>query len=276
MPPIPWRVQTTDHPGSTQKEIEQEPDWNKAHRHEHRVGYKSYRYGRRPGVTHADDERTADDDDVEKAREGYKVISNKAKRGDLVNFRDIVLNEKDLHLRHPENRSLGWRFVLQCTEDWVKNEEEWPANIEKRKKEEEQKRKVSDEQSKEDEKSAADDHGNLDEEKWKRENGEANKHHDAYAEGAEDSGYSSGDSNKQKTEYERLRERYTPQEVALLRSLQHEKEYIQRLAQNDGKGKSQQTQNMSTITIDEADQFSPDNWLPRSSDLIRLTGSTLR
>lgn len=30
--------------------------------------------------------------------------------------------------------------------------------------------------------------------------------------------------------------------------------------------------NTPIIVLDEADQFSPDNWLPRSSDLIRLTG----
>lgn len=74
------------------------------------------------------------------------------------------------------------------------------------------------------------------------------------------------------SEYEKLRERYSPQEIALLRALQHEKDYITTLEQNDGKRKSPQHNNRSTISIDEADQFSPDNWLLRSSDLIRLTG----
>ncbi|KAB8336849.1 hypothetical protein FH972_021157 [Carpinus fangiana] len=245
MPPIPWRVQRTHHPGSTKEEIEQEPDWKTGHQHEHRIGYRN-RYDRKPGVTHEQDEHTETDDLVSEARKDYRNLEEKAKKGELINFRDIVLNEKDLHLRHPENRSLGWRFVLQCSEDWVKNVEEWPANTSDR----------SD--------------GTLDEEKWKRQNGEGNKHHDAY--GAEDSGYSSEESNKDKTGYEKLRERYTPQEIALLRALQHEKDYIKTLEQNDGKRKSPQTHNRSTISIDEADQFSPDNWLPRSSDLIRLTG----
>ncbi|EAT90548.1 nitrate reductase [Parastagonospora nodorum] len=269
MPPIPWRVQTTSHPGSTRDEIEQEPDWNAEHRHEHRIGYKN-RYDRLPGVTHERDEHTQIDD-VEQAREGYEKLIKEAKHGDLINFRDIVLNENDLHLRHPENRSLGWRFVLQCTEDWVKNKEDWPANIQKRKKEEEAKKKEDDEKGADSSTSKQDD-GHLDEEKWKRENGEGSKHHDAYSGNADDSGYSSEESDKQKTGYEKLLERYTPQEIALLKALQHEKDYIHNLEQNDGKRKSPQTHNRSTISIDEADQFSPDNWLPRSSDLIRLTG----
>ena len=36
-----------------------------------------------------------------------------------------------------------------------------------------------------------------------------------------------------------------------------------------------QHHNKSTIAIDEQDQFSPDNWLPRSDHLIRLTGKHL-
>jgi nitrate reductase (NAD(P)H) len=270
MPPIPWRVNITDHPGSSRAEIDQEPDWQAEHQHEHRIGYKN-RYDRKPGVTHAQDEHTEADDLTHEAQEGYKKLARISKEGDLVNFRDVVLNEKDLHLRHPENRSLGWRFVLQCSEDWVKNKEEWPANIQKWQKEEEANKKAAGEK-KDDTKPSKQIDGTLNEEKWKRENGTGHKHHDAYAGGAEDSGYSSDESNKQNTEYEKLRERYTPQEIALLRALQHEKDYIQNLEQNDGKRKSPQTHNRTTISIDEADQFSPDNWLPRSSDLIRLTG----
>jgi nitrate reductase (NAD(P)H) len=273
MPPIPWRVHTTNHPGSSSVEIEQEPNWGSEHQHEHRIGYKN-RSDRQPGVTHEQDEQY----DTETVREGYEEVFRREKAGDLVNFRDIVQNEKDLHLRHPENRSLGWRFVLECTEDEIKNNEKWPANIEKRKKEEEAKKEEEEKNEKEekDDKASPDasnqDNGHLNEEQWKRENGEGDKHHDAYAAGAQDSGYSGDESDKPKTEYEKLRERYSPQEIALLRALQHERDYVQNLEQNNGKRKSPQTHNRSTISIDEADQFSPDNWLPRSSELIRLTG----
>ncbi|KAH7401282.1 hypothetical protein BKA66DRAFT_564936 [Pyrenochaeta sp. MPI-SDFR-AT-0127] len=271
MPPTPWRVQITRHPGSSREEIEEEPDWEVQHRHEHRVGYKN-RNNRRPGITHGNDERH-EHDELRKAREDYKKLVERSKKGDLINFRDIVLNEKDLHLRHPENRSLGWRFVLQCTEDWIKNKQEWPANLRKREKEEEEKKqKEREEKHKDGSDDAQPNGGSQDEEKWKRDQGESHKHHDAYADGSDDSGYSSDETEKRKSEYERLRERYTPQEITLLRMLQHEKEYIHNLEQNDGKRKSPQGQNRSTISIDEADQFSPDNWLPRSADLIRLTG----
>lgn len=139
MPPVPWRVRTTNHPGSSLDEIEQEPNWETEHQHEHRVGYKN-RNNRHPGVTHEHD----DQDDTQTARAGYDEIARREEEGDLVNFRDIILNEKDLHLRHPENRSLGWRFVLQCTEDGVKNNEKWPANIQKQKKEKEAKKRCGD------------------------------------------------------------------------------------------------------------------------------------
>jgi nitrate reductase (NAD(P)H) len=268
MPPVPWRVETTDHPGSTQEEIVQEPDWSQHHDDGHRIGYRN-RDDRLPGITHGSDEQLGADE-IEEARKDHKDLVEKAKKGDLVNFRDIVLSEKDLHLRYPENRSLGWRYVLPYSEDWVKNREEWPANVQKLEKEQNEKRQKEEEQSNTRNKQQCD--GILDEEKWKREQGDSNKHHDAYAGNAEDSGYSSDEPEKQKSEYEKLRERYSPQEIALLRAIQHEKDYIQRLEQNNGKRKSPQTHNRSTISIDEADQFSPDNWLPRSSDLIRLTG----
>ena len=50
--------------------------------------------------------------DIQGACEDYKALMEKARKGELINFRDIVLNEKDLHLRRPENRSQGWRYVL--------------------------------------------------------------------------------------------------------------------------------------------------------------------
>lgn len=268
MPQIAWRVQITSHPGSSQEEIEHEPDWEVQHSHEHRVGYRN-RHDRRPGITQEHNE----DEELNEAREGHKKLMERAKKGDLINFRDIVLSEKDVHLRHPENQSLGWRYVLPCTEDWVKNKEEWPANVQKREKEDkERKEKEREEKNKDGSKAHQEDEGSQNEAKWKRDQGEGQKHHDAYAGGSEDLSYSRDISEKHKTEYEQLRERYTPQEITLLRMLQHEKDYIASLDQDDGKRKSPQRHNRSTISIDEADQFSPDNWLPRSSDLIRLTG----
>lgn len=283
---IPWKVSVRHHPGSSAQDIKNEPHWTTGH--QHRIGYRN-RQDRVPGLTHQYDEAgdppdltrspSSSDQDAEaefdeEAKEGYRKLKEKAQRGELVNFRDIVTNEKDLHLRYPENRSLGWRYVLDATEDWVKNEEEWPANVEKRQKEEAAKKEKESHtedgvqmNSTDQEKPQAQE-TDQEENDWKRKDGENSKHHDAYA--ADDE--NSGSEKEDKSEYEKLLERYTPQEIALLRSLQHEKDYRSKLQQNDGKRKSPQTQNRTTIAIDEQDQFSPDNWLPRSDNLIRLTG----
>lgn len=299
MPPnIPWHTTVTDHPGSSKQDILDEPSWStEGYRHQHRIGYRN-RQDRLPGLTHDGDEAgdvpdltnssdsSEPDDEAEvdeKAKEDFLKLKGRVEKGELVNFRDIVTNEKDLHLQFPQNRSIGWRYVLEASEDWVKNEENWPANIERKKKEDakkkEQESKTSDgvqmsngskdDKDSKDKPSSAE--SGQEENDWKRKEGENSKHHDAYAgdDEVEDSG---SDQEGQKTEYQKLLERYSPQEIALLRALKHEKEYRGTLQQNDGKRKSPQTHNRTTIAIDEQDQFSPDNWLPRSEHLIRLTG----
>ncbi|KAI5368020.1 putative oxidoreductase, molybdopterin-binding domain, oxidoreductase FAD/NAD(P)-binding protein [Septoria linicola] len=285
---IPWKVSVKHHPGSSAKDVQDEPEWT--HGHQHRIGYRN-RQDRVPGLTHQDDEAGQEPDltrsssnseqegeiefdDVAKA--DYENLKKKAKRGDLINFRDIVQNEKDIHLRWPENRSIGWRYVLEATEDWIKNEEEWPANIEKKQKEEAAKKEKEShtddgvQMNKVDQEKPQAEETDQEENDWKRKEGENSKHHDAYA--ADDESSKPEKVGEDKSEYEKLLKRYTPQEIALLRALQHEKEYRSKLQQNDGKRKSPQTRNRTTIAIDEQDQFSPDNWLPRSDHLIRLTG----
>jgi nitrate reductase (NAD(P)H) len=166
--------------------------------------------------------------------------------------------------------------VLKTTEEWVKDKEDWPANIEKREKEAEAKRKEEEEEKKQEEVQT--------EAHWKRNGGEAKieKHNDAYAVGGDEHKEDNHDDKdkgnhdeEQKSEYEKLRETYSPQEIALLRTLKHEKEYISNLKSNDGKTKSPLTDSCrkQVISIDEKDQFTPDNWIPRHPDLIRLTGT---
>ena len=55
--------------------------------------------------------------------------------------------------------------------------------------------------------------------------------------------------------------------------LRDEKDYIKSLENNDGKDVSPQVNEVIDITIDEQDQFTPDNWFPRSRDLVRTTGA---
>ncbi len=174
-------------------------------------------------------------------------------------------------MRRPDVHSAGWRYVLDTSEDWIKNTEEWPANIQKWKREEEAKKKEQDEK-----KSKQHDEPQS-ENDWKRQSAPEDnaKHNDAYAAGG-DQGEKPTDKDGakegQKSEYEKLREKYSAQEIALLRSLQHEKEYIHNLQQSDGKKSSPVATDKHLISIDEADQFSPDNWIPRSESLLRLTG----
>lgn len=152
---------------------------------------------------------------------------------------------KDFHLRRPENRSLGWRYVLEASEDWVKNSEEWPANIKKRQKAE-QAKKDQEEKSRSLPEGAEKLQEPQQEHEWKRDQGE-HKHLDAYA-GNEHIPNGGSNGNK-KSEYDKLLEKYSPQEIALLRVLQHEKDYIRNLKQNDGQQKSPQTKNRTQISI---------------------------
>lgn len=283
---VPWRVDVSDHPGSSAQDIDDEPTWTGDH--QHRIGYKN-RQDRVPGLTHevdsgelpglssstsaSDSDGSTEEQFDEDAHRAYERLKSRREQGDLVNFRDIIAGEKDIHLRYPANRSLGWRYVLQFTEDGVKNEPDWPANIKQRKKQEEaqkekENQKADGDNRNEDNQEQKETQNTHEESNWKREQGDDGKHNNAYA---ADGKQSDGDE-KQKSEYEKLLERYSPQEIALLRALQHEKDYRKQLKNNDGKQKSPQTHNRSTISIDEQDQFSPDNWLPRSEHLIRLTG----
>jgi nitrate reductase (NAD(P)H) len=271
MPPIPHRIKVRNHPGSSLQDINNEPEWGSGH--EHRVGFRNTQ-NRVPGLTHSGDEREEDSDPLkdvgaEQAADKYLKFRDEAADGKLVNFRDLINAQEDLHLRRPEVHSEGWRFVLNAREDWVKSTEKWPANLEKKAKEEEAKKKQQDEEKKQSngdasEKTDESDKGGEKEDdvqqehEWKRENGEGNKHHDAYPGSDADAEDSSSDENE-KSEYHILREKYSPQEIALLRSLQHEKDYIYNLKQNDGKRKSPVSHSDPLISIDEADQFTPDN-----------------
>lgn len=274
---MPWNVHVASHPGSTEDEISNEPDWTQSHQHQ--VGVLNLQ-GRYPGLTHnetdSDEFHSRKDDFDREAEKELKTLQEKKKKGELLNFRDLIQSEPDFHLRYPADRSIGWRYVLDTTEDWVKNEQDWPANIRRREKEAQAKQNQQHHPpdgsliAKTDDcgRKSADSHDSNEEADWKRKEGDDNKHHDAYA--AENAGNASDE--KQDNEYSALLERYSPQEIALLRSLQHERDYRRNLMHNDGKHKSPQTKNRTTISIDEQDQFSPDNWLPRSECLIRLTG----
>jgi nitrate reductase (NAD(P)H) len=142
---------------------------------------------------------------------------------------------------------------LHTTENFVKYDQKWPANMQR----EGKKRKEEPEK----------------EHEWRRGRGQNITHHDAYATQSSDimdGGHSMMDGAV--TGQEKQKVKYSPQEATLLRLLQKEKLYMEDLQENDGKGTSPAAGDPYRLSIDEADQFTPDNWIPRSSDLKRLTG----
>jgi nitrate reductase (NAD(P)H) len=130
-----WAVKVKTHPGSSAQEIADEPDWTGGH--QHRVGFRN-RDDRAPGLAGGAGE-TLDrhTQDVEQAREDLSALDRQRKEGHLINFREAIERQEDFHLRYPDNRSLGWRYVLNVTEDGIKNQQDWPVNVTKRKQEEE-------------------------------------------------------------------------------------------------------------------------------------------
>ncbi|KAL8737783.1 MAG: hypothetical protein Q9181_001346 [Wetmoreana brouardii] len=261
MPPLPHRIEMQRHPGSSQQDIENEPDW--ADNREHRIGYTN-RQDRKPGFTHEGDERDNEDAFEAKASGKLQNLRSRIRKGELVDFRDIVANQ--------EAHSQGWRYRLDWSEDWIKNVEDWPANRQKRKSEEQAQQQQNTQENSETEETPQQEH------EWKRatQPQDDTKHHDAYPSDAKEDKENihpdEDSTSKIESEYQKLRNKYSPQEIALLRNLQHEKVYISQLEQNDGKRASPVKINRRQLSIDEADQFSPDNWIPRSDKLVRLTG----
>lgn len=240
---IPWTTSVQEHPGSSPQEIRNEADWTRAS--QHRVGFKN-RDGRKSGITHADDEHNR-----HTRTNGVSESNGKPVGESLVNFRDVAVKREALQVE-PEELPLGWRAYYDYSEDFIKNQEPWSVNQKQAtRKDEGRSRGVNRDQSQE-------------EHEWSRGNGVRSAHHDAYGTN------SAGSDN---TRQDDLTDRYSPQEIALLKALENESTYRQNLRENDGTHASPQVHNRVTIDIDEKDQFTPDNWFPRSADLIRLTGS---
>lgn len=154
-------------------------------------------------------------------------------------------------MEKPDVHPKFWRYVLHTTEGFIKQDQPWPINqkkkaeAEKKAKEKEQKeRKLKEEEKKNQQKQGDSTQGRQDEKKDQED--EAQK-----------------DERKTKRSVE---------EESLLQCLQYEQKYRSSIRQNDGKGRSPHYNEDLPQQIDEADQFSPDSWIPRSDKLIRLTG----
>ena len=95
MPTPPAAVATvTNHPGSSQTDIANEPQWTR--KHQHRVGYLN-RSGRVAGLTHDgdyEDDSMVDSEEerrfVGEAEHKRGELLKREKQGDLVNFVDVM------------------------------------------------------------------------------------------------------------------------------------------------------------------------------------------
>ena len=153
------------------------------------------------------------------------------------------------------------------------------ANVKQREKQEQQEKEQKQQQQNGD---SADASTTQDaEHDWRRASGrDEGKHHGAYAKATGDDKQNGDDSSDgataTKSEYQRLREKYSPEEITLLRHLQHEATQTRNFIQNPGTGTSPAAAASSATatdtSIDGADAQTPDNWIPRSSALIRRTG----
>lgn len=142
--------------------------------------------------------------------------------------------------KHPKNR----KYVLHTTEDYIKKGQDWLVNERKRQHEQEKQQQ---------------DH----EQDQQRPDTEMT---DAVSEDSDD------ESDKSEQQQETPQPQYTPEQWTLLLNLRKEAEHINLLKQNSGKDLSPAFTEWTPTKIDEADQFSPDNWIARSNDLIRITG----
>lgn len=91
MPPIPHRIRVRRHPGSSRSDVDNEPDW--AAGHLNRIGFRN-RQGRLSGLTHAGDERVNGTEIRQRALKEGEELKSRIKKGDLVNFRDVIENQE--------------------------------------------------------------------------------------------------------------------------------------------------------------------------------------
>lgn len=258
MPHRKHHVKVKHHPGSSAREIANEPDWSGAH--SHRVGFRN-RDDRAPGLT-ADEHQRADEDEkghaeaAARARAQLDTLGEERAEGRLVNFREIVERQDDLHLRYPADRPAGWRYVLNETEDWVKNAQDWPANLKKR----------SEEKQKQDEEGKGKHEGEGEH--------EGDNGGDKKEEKEKEQQQPKDDEGGQGDQGDEGAKQLSPRQQALLESLEGERKYVEGLQMNDGSGRAmpRNLRNRTDLSIDEQDQFTPDNWLPRAPGLVRLTG----
>ncbi|CAI7566087.1 unnamed protein product [Penicillium palitans] len=252
---------TRIHGGSSRDDVLNEPDW--AITHSHRIGFRD-RDDRHPAYTHIGDDWDPEQERefLAQAKQEAEELSKKLGEHDLITVRDYMNKQENYHLRLPQKHPQGWRYVLHTTEDFIKYQQDWPVNVRRRQQLEEHEKNQKENEN--DKQTPQKEH------EWRRGRGENETHNEAHA---TDQQYHDDHSEGRGEDQENgPQEKYSPQELSLLRLLQSESNYMKTLKENDGNAKPPGNLPKEEISINEDDQFTPDNWIPRSSHLIRLTG----
>ena len=91
MPQKPHRIRVRRHPGSSKSDVDNEPDWGVGYLN--RIGYRNQQ-GRFPGLTHAGDEWDDQTEFKQRALKEQEELKSRIKKGDLVNFRDVITQQE--------------------------------------------------------------------------------------------------------------------------------------------------------------------------------------
>ncbi|KAM0811418.1 hypothetical protein AB5N19_11774 [Seiridium cardinale] len=310
MPQPPRETKKGAFPGSSVKEIENEPNWGVGHNH--RIGYKNDQ-SRFAGLTHDGDEHWGSDEEkrfAEDAMERYRKLRQRYNRSELLNFQDIMEAQtaspyttgcycSPMADFAPRISTKGIRTIIQRYGTGSSIQQRTLSNISRtgqaRQKEEEEEEKKKEKKkegetkengdkpkgtnhndshndepsSNESDENSQGEHSpecdNEAEDNWRQNRGgeHSDKHNGAYGSG-------DGIKNGGDTEYKKLREKYTPQEISLLQALRHEKKHMHDLEQNDGSIVSPvqvKDPKHQQIGIDTQDTMTPDNWQVNSSPM---------
>jgi nitrate reductase (NAD(P)H) len=93
MPFPPRKAHVRHHPGSSEREIADEPDWRSGHNH--RIGYRN-KYDRYAGFTHDGDHLWRTEEErkfTDEAMRKYRELREKAQKGELVNFQEVMKDQ---------------------------------------------------------------------------------------------------------------------------------------------------------------------------------------
>ena len=149
-----------------------------------------------------------------------------------------------MNRRRPDVHPAHWRYVLETTENFIKDEQPWFTNQKMAEKQQQQQQQQQQQGQ-----------------QGQQQQGQQGQQQQASGSQADGDGGSGDPMDK-----------YGVEKRMLYQNMREESEHIKRLKQYDGQGASPAKPTSPPSAIDEAEQFTPDNWVARSDEMIRLTG----